>query len=512
MLYVVGLGPGSPDALPARNLSLLTSGAAVLLRTARHPVLESGPVADALSGLPAGVVTALDDEYERSASFEETYVAIVRRVLDAYDRAAREGGELVYAVPGHPLVGESTVALLLAEAKASGIAVRVVGAPSFVDAALEALMVAVTGDLHVVDALTLDSGAPNAPAALRTGGPLLLYQVHSRAAASEAKLALMRAGYPDEFPVTVLRAAGIPGREATYTTPLHDLDRTDGHDHLTSVFVPELPADRRRPAFAELVSVMARLRDPDGGCPWDLKQSHETLRRYVIEEAFEVVDAIDSEDPDLLCEELGDLLLQVVFHAQLAREEGVFDVDDVSAGIVEKLIRRHPHIFGEVKVAGADEVLDNWNAIKAAEKGTAKEDPESILDGIPKSYPALVSALEVSRRAVKAGFEWPDASGVLDKVEEEIAELREEMLSETPDAGRIAWELGDLLFTLVNVGRKCGIDAESALRAQIERFKRRFRHIERRAADAGSAVDALSLDEMEAFWREAKAQEGTQGA
>ena len=162
------------------------------------------------------------------------------------------------------------------------------------------------------------------------------------------------------------------------------------------------------------------------------------------------MDAIDSEDPDLLCEELGDLLLQVVFHAQLAREEGVFDVDDVSAGIVEKLIRRHPHVFGEVKVAGADEVLDNWNAIKAAEKGTAKEDPESILDGIPKSYPALVSALEVSRRAVKAGFEWPDASGVLDKVEEEIAELREEMLSETPDAGRIAGELGDLLFTPVS--------------------------------------------------------------
>jgi MazG family protein len=509
MLHIVGLGPGAPDSVPPRNLALLTSGSApVLLRTARHPLLESGPVAEALAALPEGAVTSLDHEYETGETFAQTYDRIAGRVLEATER-----GDVVYAVPGHPLLGESTVALLLERAAERGLPVRVLGAPSFVDAALEAAGVAVTGDLHVVDALTLDSGGANAPASLRSGGPLLLYQVHSRAAASEAKLALMRAGYPDDFAVTVVRSAGVPGREAVYQTPLLALDRTNDHDHLTSVYVPELPAEQRRPGFPELVEVMARLRDPEGGCPWDLKQSHETLRRYVIEEAFEVVDAVDSGDPDLLTEELGDLLLQVVFHAQLGREEGVFDIDDVCAGIVEKLVRRHPHIFGDVKVADADEVLTNWNAIKAAEKGAAGQSPrESVLDGIPRSYPALLGALEVSRRAVKVGFEWPDASGVLDKLEEEVAELRAEVLTDTPDTARVASELGDLLFTVVNVGRKLGIDAETALRQQVARFSRRFRHIEARAAESGRPVDALTLEEMEAFWQEAKQREAAAAA
>ena len=317
----------------------------------------------------------------------------------------------------------------------------------------------------------------------------------------------MRAGYPDEYPVTVIRSAGIPGVETVRRVPLYELDRDPEHDHLTSVWIPALSPEERRPSFYDLVRVMARLRDPDGGCPWDLKQTHQTLRRYVLEEAYEVAEAIDRGDPEHLCDELGDLLLQVVFHAQMAWEAGDFEADDVCAAIVQKLIRRHPHIFGEVKVDGAEEVLTNWEAIKATERAARGEErSKSLLDGISTSLPALMAALEMSKRAVKAGFEWPETGGVLDKAEEEFAELRAE-IEAGADTAKTAAELGDLLFTIVNVGRRLGIDAETALRAQMDRFKRRFGHIEQRAGETGRALDVLTLDEMEAFWQEAKARE-----
>ena len=504
MIHLIGLGPGDPARLPPRAAALLTGGLPVYLRTLRHPTLK----ADIFAGR---AFVSFDDAYESGATFEETYSVIVARLLEA--EAAQ--GEIVYAVPGHPLYGETTVARLVTAAKERDVSFSVVGAPSFVDACLEALGAAIIDDLHIVDALTLDPHAPTPPDALRTGGPILLYQVHSRVAASQTKLALMRAGYPDEFPVTLIRAAGVPGAESVLEIPLYQMDHKEaGYEdsgdaenlsHLVSVFVPELPAERRRPAFSELVRVMARLRDPENGCPWDLKQTHQTLRRYVLEEAYEVAEAIDSGDPEKLCEELGDLLLQVVFHAQLASEEGVFDVEEVCAVIVEKLIRRHPHIFGTVKVNGADEVLTNWEAIKATEKGNAHR--KSRLDGISKALPALMTALEVSKRAVKAGFEWPDIQGVFDKAVEEFGELRHE-IENGGTTERIASELGDVLFTLVNVGRQIGVDAEDALRRQLTRFENRFRYMETQAEQAGGALESLSLEAMEILWRDAKKREG----
>ena len=501
MIQIVGLGPGSVEALPPRAFSLLTSGLPVLLRTERHPVLQAEPLASVLKNLP---VTALDDEYEHGASFADTYAAIVARVL----RLQAAHSELVYAVPGHPLVGETTVALLLKEARKRGIPTNVTGAPSFVDACLEAIGESVTGDLHVVDALLLEPEAPAPPAALRTGGPILLYQVHSRAAASNAKLALGRAGYPDDFAITVVHGAGVPGLEKQATIPLYELDRkahTVLIDHLTTVWVPELPAEQRRADFDELLAIMARLRDPEGGCPWDLKQNHQTLRRYVLEEAYEVVEAIDQDDPEALCDELGDLLLQVVFHAQLGREEGLFDSGDVCAAICEKLIRRHPHVFGDVQAKDAETVLTNWNAIKAGERGN--KPVESLLDGISTSLPALSQALETSKRVVAVGFEWPDEAQVYAKVEEELAELREELKHGTTE--RIAEELGDGLFTLVNLGRKRGIAAEEALRGQLSRFGARWRFMEKEALAQGhgKTVQMLSLKEQEALWQAAKRAE-----
>lgn len=255
------------------------------------------------------------------------------------------------------------------------------------------------------------------------------------------------------------------------------------------------PAD-----FESLVAVMAHLRDPVGGCPWDREQTPQTLRRYVIEEVYEVVEAIDSGVPAKVREELGDLLLQVVFHAQLANETGEFDIGGVTESIVEKLVRRHPHVFGDVQVSGSGEVLANWGEIKRAEPGY--EDRTSVLDGIPKDLPALARAQEISRRAVKIGFEWPALADILDKVDEELAEMRAEIAA--GETQKAAEELGDLLFTLVNVARRLDMDAEDALRQMTRRFADRFRRIEDHARATGRAVSDLPLSEMEQLWQAAK--------
>ena len=251
-----------------------------------------------------------------------------------------------------------------------------------------------------------------------------------------------------------------------------------------------------------LTSIMSRLRHPVRGCPWDLEQTLPKLKRYVLEEAYEVLEAIDLGDPAKHAEELGDLLLQIAFQSQLARESGDFDISGVISSINDKLLRRHPHVFGTVQVENTDEVLKNWEAIKRDEPGY--EDRSSILDGIPIALPALMRALEVSKRVVKVGFEWPAVDQVLDKVEEELSELRAELA--TGDTSRAGEEIGDLLFTLVNVARQVGVDPEEVLRTMTVRFAARFRYIEQHAKDTGRILSDLSLAEMEEQWQHAKSR------
>ncbi|HEY5278086.1 MAG TPA: nucleoside triphosphate pyrophosphohydrolase [Coriobacteriia bacterium] len=249
--------------------------------------------------------------------------------------------------------------------------------------------------------------------------------------------------------------------------------------------------------FDELVRVMAVLRAPDG-CPWDREQTHMTLRRNLIEEAYEAVAAIESGDDVEICDELGDILLQVVFHAQIASEEGRFDIDDVADAIVRKLERRHPHIFADAIADTPDEVMARWDAIKRTEN--VEKERESILDGIAPTLPALAYAEKISRRAVGAGFEWETVDDVWEKVHEEIAELQATGHG-TPEAED---ELGDLLFTVVNVGRKMGIDPEQALRMTCAKFIRRFSFMELAAASEGRDLEDMGIDEQEALWRQAK--------
>ncbi|HEY8346250.1 MAG TPA: nucleoside triphosphate pyrophosphohydrolase [Symbiobacteriaceae bacterium] len=484
-ITIVGLGPGNPAHLTVGALEALKSGRPVLLRTAIHPTVA------ALRQMGIAF-SSCDDLYESSGSFEEVYERIAERVLSYPD--------VVFAVPGHPLVGERSVRLIQERAPER---VEVITGPSFLDTVLVSLNLDPVDGLELLDALQLNQRLPSGDL------PALVMQLHSRAVASDAKLALMER-YPDDHPVILLRAAGVPGEERKETIALYELDHFDWVDYLTTLYLPPLKPSRAGDAdprrwvpvrwpLDPLVEVMARLRAP-GGCPWDREQTHRTLRPYLLEEAYEAVEAVDEGDPNRLCEELGDLLLQVVFHAQVAREAGHFDMHDVIQGITEKLVRRHPHVFGDVVVTSAAEVTRNWEQIKRSEKGGAGE-TESILSGIPSSLPALSRAHEVQKRAAKVGFDWDDARGPAEKVREELQEVL------AADGARVEEEVGDLLFAVVNLARKLGVQPEVALTGATARFIRRFAYVERRIRESGQELSKVGLEALDRLWEEAKQAE-----
>ncbi|MFQ5784955.1 MAG: nucleoside triphosphate pyrophosphohydrolase [Alphaproteobacteria bacterium] len=259
-------------------------------------------------------------------------------------------------------------------------------------------------------------------------------------------------------------------------------------------------------AIFRLLDVMARLRDPEGGCPWDLEQSFASIAPYTIEEAYEVAETIAAEDWDGLRDELGDLLFQVVFYAQMAREAGLFDFDEVARGAAEKMVRRHPHVFGGATVENAAAQTHAWEAQKAAErsaKAVAENRPSSVLDGIARGLPALSRATKLQARAAHVGFDWPEVAVVFDKISEEISEVRHEMkVKHEPE--RVAEEIGDLLFACANLARHAGVDAEAALRQGNAKFEHRFRRIEARLAERGRTPAESTLEEMDALWEEIK--------
>ena len=252
-----------------------------------------------------------------------------------------------------------------------------------------------------------------------------------------------------------------------------------------------------------LTEIMARLRG-EGGCPWDRQQTLESLKQYLIEESYEVIDAIDSGNPERHLDELCDLLLQVLFQSQIRREEGKFSFDDVVESLEKKLVRRHPHVFGEERAETAEQVLKRWEEIKGSEKGSKTR--ESVLDGVPKALPALVKAQRIQSRAARIGFDWADTEGVVAKLEEELVEVKETIAEKEPR--RQKEELGDLLFSAVNLSRFLGISAELALQEAVERFSGRFRVAERLAAADGRKLSDCGLDEMERYWQVAKGEEG----
>ena len=476
----MGLGPGGIGGLSVAALEILTRAPQVWLRTRRHPVVAPLEA----RGMRA---ESFDSFYETAACFDDLYDHIAGAVM----KLAR-AGDVVYAVPGSPTLGERTVGLLKARCQAEGIPLDLVASVNSVDAVLAAVRESVDAAIEVLHAPDIGRLRPEGIV------PVVVFGLYDAAAASETKLALM-AVYPEEHPVTVLRAAGVGGREELESVPLYRLDRV-AVDHLTSVYVPALP-ERPASSFERLVQVMDLLREPEG-CPWDREQTHQSLKKYLTEETYEFFDALDDEDDERMMDELGDLLLQIVFPARIAKEEERCDIHDSIRSIVEKLVRRHPHVFGDVQVSGSGEVLTNWEKIKSGERLTQHR--KSLLDAVPRSMPPLQRAHELTRRAARVGFDWRSAEHVLEKLDEETAEVREALASGSPDAVRD--EIGDLLFVLANLARKAEVDPEDALSRTNRRFDERFRYIERRAEEQGRPLEELSLAEMDALWNEAKHQ------
>jgi tetrapyrrole methylase family protein/MazG family protein len=479
-ITIVGLGPGSGDLLTRQAWRALAGAERVYLRTARHP---------AVADLPADVRReSFDHIYDSAEAFAHVYEEIVAELV----ARARQGEPVVYAVPGHPHVAEATVTALVERAEAEGFPLRVVPGLSFVEPSLTALNVDALTGLQLFDALTV---AAHHHPPVNPDAPLLLGQVYNRLIAGELKLALM-AVYPDEYLVSLVHAAGTDA-EQIETVPLYAIDRSPHIDHLTSLYVPPFARPASLVALAEAVAV---LRSPEG-CPWDQEQTPQSLRAGLVEEMAEVLEALDTGDTQSLREELGDLLLHIVMQAQMAREEEQFRLNEIIGGIYAKIKRRHPHVWGDWDVSGSEEVVANWDAIKAQEKADAgrQDGPPSLLDGIPPTLPALAQAHKIQARVRKVGFDWPSVEGVVAKLEEEIHELEKAEGTAEQRA-----ELGDILFALVNWARWLGLDAEAALREANVRFMRRFRLLEQLAVEKGVDLDAAGLDQLEAFWQQAK--------
>ena len=474
MIYVVGLGPSLLGEITLESLHLLQTADQVIVRTKQHPSVEQL----ATQGVE---FISCDCFYESSDSFEEVYKKIVKFCL----QESRKYSNIVYAVPGSPLVAERTVQLLRTEAQAENIAIKILPAMSFLDLVYSRLALDVCDGLKIIDALQI--GKVQSKEDL----PLVITQVYNKQVASDVKLSLMDY-YDDATEIVFMRNLGLPD-ERVAKIFLYELDRQEDINHLTTVY---LPCQESIFNMAELIETVELLRTPDG-CMWDREQTHETIRHNFIEEVYEVIEAIDNQDLNLLCEELGDVLLQVVFHAQIAKESGNFDLQDVIDGITEKLIRRHPHVFGKIEVNNTKEILTNWDKIKAEEKSERKY----ILDGVTKGLPALMCAYKLQSKVAKVGFDWQDLEPVYAKVYEELEEVKTAVGKK-----ELEKELGDLLFSVVNLARHLQIVPEIALNISNNCFRKRFAYVEQSVLASGKDWREFSLQELDIFWAKAKLQ------
>ncbi len=477
-ITILGLGPGDPGQLTRAAWDHIQSLGEITLRTRQHPTV---------SGFPTDLtIQSFDDLYESAESFEAVYAGIVDEVL----RLGRRPQGVTYAVPGHPFVAEATGLEILRRARAEGLAVRVIDGISFLEPVFTALEIDPYPNLVLADALELGN--------LHTPGfppncPALIAQIYNRQTASEVKLTL-NAVYPDEFRVRLVHAAGT-SEEMVEDLALYEIDRSEHIGLLSVLYLPALAPDGAFEAFQEIV---AHLRAPDG-CPWDREQTLKSMGPSLLEETYEALESLDLDDMEGLSEELGDLLFLVTMYAQMGSEEGLFSMVEVVQGVHRKLVRRHPHVFGDSDVTGTQEVLRNWENIKAAErKQNGKPAEKGILDGVSKALPGLTRAQSYQDRAAHVGFDWKDIQGVREKVLEEWQEVGEAQGEE------IEKELGDLLFAVVNLVRWHQLDAETALRKANERFLQRFKYIESNARAREKKMTELSMEEMEALWQEAK--------
>ncbi|MBU8654901.1 nucleoside triphosphate pyrophosphohydrolase [Bacillus altitudinis] len=482
-ITVVGLGAGDMDQLTLGVYKQLKQAKEVYMRTQDHPL-----TAELMQEVPS--LTFFDEIYEKHGQFDAVY----EEITDILFQEAEEK-DIVYAVPGHPFVAEKTVQLLVSQQKERGVEVYVAGGQSFLDATFNSLQIDPIEGLQFVDAGDMRADD------LKLTQHVLICQVYDQMTASNVKLTLMEK-LPDDYEVFIVTAAGSSQEQIT-GVPLFELDRDVSINNLTSVYVPPIQDEKLLyQQFDTFREVIRTLRGP-GGCPWDQKQTNESLKPYLIEECYELLEAIDEDDPDHMVEELGDVLLQVLLHVQIGEDDGYFSMDDVIQHVTEKMIRRHPHVFGDTDVSEASDVVANWEKIKQQEK---PERAASILQSIPTTLPALTKAYKLQKKAAKVGFDWTEVEDIWNKYEEEKQEFLVEVAEKTDEGAtkQMKDEFGDLLFVLVNIGRFYHLEPETALSSANTKFMRRFQHIEQKAKDIGRSLEDLTLEEMDDLWNDAK--------
>jgi tetrapyrrole methylase family protein/MazG family protein len=477
---VVGLGPAGPDHLSIATRTVLATAVRGYLRTRRHPA------AVVLAG-----VDSFDQHYEQAADFDEVYTRIVEDLVAAAEEAAESGGAVVYGVPGSPLVAERTVDLLRNDSR---VRVQVIPALSFLDLAWDRL-----GIDPLATSVRLVDGTQFAVEGAMERAPMLVAQCWSRAVLSDIKLSVDSSRVDDTTMVTLLHHLGLED-EKIETVPWWDMDRSLEPDHLTSLWIPALGAPgggagRPAPAEGEVGRLADLVRTLRERCPWDREQTHASLVPHLLEEAYETIDALEALSSTgtgngaagpaaaHLKEELGDLLVQILFHTTLATEEGLFGLDDVARGVHDKLVARHPHVFGDTTLDSAAAVEDHWEAHKRAEKGR-----DSVTEGIPSALPALALAAKLQRKAQAVGLTLPDFSHGRDWLSSAVAELDDAAAAADPGvAAPEAQRLGAMLFGLADLARRLGIDPEEALRATALGFKDRIVAAEQRTTESSGA-------------------------
>lgn len=478
-ITVIGLGASDYNQLPIGIYKKLKAAKKIYVRTFDHPVLQELQK----EGL---TFESFDNVYEKYDNFSSVYHEIAEYLINA-----SKVEPIIYAVPGHPLVAEQTVQLLIAAERDGNIELKIEGGQSFLDPIFAALKI------DPIEGFQLLDGTHFSIHDVNMRSHVLIAQVYDQFSASEVKLTLMEK-YRDDYPVTVVTAAGS-SEEQIKTIPLYELDQEVEVSNLTTIYVPpvknDLDALKDWTTFRKIIAI---LRGPNG-CPWDRKQTHESLKKYLIEESHELIAAIEEQDDFGIVEELGDILLQVFLHAQIGEDEGYFTLEEVLESISGKMIRRHPHVFGDIEVKDADEVLTNWEEIKKQEKG---EQVESLLKGEYRPSSSLQTSFNYQKKAASVGFDWPDVTGALQKFEEEWFEFKEELEKGTNET-RLD-EFGDVLFTLVNIARFYKISPEEAMVHANKKFAKRFQFVEQQVKNSGKSFRDFTLEQLDQFWNEAK--------
>ena len=468
---VIGLGAGDMEQLPLGIYKkLIKAETPLFVRTKDHPVIDSLR--------KEGVqFHSFDAYYESEIDFHRVYERIVETLL----QEAREHS-IIYAVPGHPMLAEQTVKMLLEQ---TDVMINIVGGQSYLDDLFTALKIDPIEGFQFID------GTSFKRTTLQYEQHMIFCQVYDQMIASDIKLTLLE-DLPADYAVTIVEAVGST-EEKILTVPLHELDHHLRVSNLTSIYVPPVPTDTLKHTFSVLRETIATLRAPNG-CPWDREQTHESLQTYLIEEAYELIDAIQRQDDEDIIEELGDVLLQVMLHSQIGEDKGYFTIDDVIKGLVEKMIHRHPHVFNPDQSEGL-----SWDMLKKIEK---EEQDQSILEGVPKHSPALLRAYELQKKAAIVGFEWEHIEDVWKNVMEEIDEVKEAYQNERPE--EVEQEIGDVLFALANVARYYRVNPELALQKTNEKFISRFSYIEKKLIEQNIDIKKATLREMDRYWEEAK--------